>query len=123
MKTTPDALAALIGQRVDLIDTPALVVDLDAMHRNIQRMADFARKHGSDSDESGRGQQHATRDEERCVSAVGGDPRILAAQRRTRSIPEDRVSGETSSPAGKAPAGDGHADDECDHGAEEFKGG
>ena len=45
MKTTPDALAALIGQRVDLIDTPALVVDLDAMDRNIQRMADFARKH------------------------------------------------------------------------------
>ena len=45
MKTTPDALAALIGQRVDLIDTPALVVDLDAMDHNIQRMADFARKH------------------------------------------------------------------------------
>ena len=45
MKTTPDALTALIGQRVDLIDTPALVVDLDAMDRNIQRMADFARKH------------------------------------------------------------------------------
>ena len=45
MKTTPDALAALIGQRVDLIDTPALVVDLDAMDRNIQRMAEFARKH------------------------------------------------------------------------------
>ena len=45
MKTTPDALAALSGQRVDLIDTPALVVDLDAMDRNIQRMADFARKH------------------------------------------------------------------------------
>ena len=27
------------------IDTPALVVDLDAMQRNISRMADFARKH------------------------------------------------------------------------------
>jgi len=46
MKTTPDALAALIGQRVDLIDTPALVVDLDAMERNLQRMADFAKAHG-----------------------------------------------------------------------------
>ena len=34
-----------MGQRVDLIDTPALVVDLDAMDRNIQRMAEFARKH------------------------------------------------------------------------------
>ena len=45
MKPIPEALAACIGQRVDLIDTPALVVDLDAMDRNIQRMADFARKH------------------------------------------------------------------------------
>ena len=38
-------LQSTIGQRVDAIDTPALVVDLDAMDRNIQRMADFARKH------------------------------------------------------------------------------
>ncbi|MDP3227947.1 MAG: DSD1 family PLP-dependent enzyme [Acidovorax sp.] len=45
MKPIPEALQATIGQRVDLIDTPALVVDLDAMDRNIQRMAEFARKH------------------------------------------------------------------------------
>ena len=48
MKPRPDlpqALAASIGLRVDQIDTPALVVDLDAMERNIARMADFARKH------------------------------------------------------------------------------
>lgn len=45
MKPLPDALKASLGQRVDLIDTPALVIDLDAMERNIQRMADFARKH------------------------------------------------------------------------------
>ena len=44
MKTTPE-LQSTIGQRVDAIDTPALVVDLDAMDRNIQRMADFARTH------------------------------------------------------------------------------
>ena len=44
MKHTPEA-AASIGQRVDAIDTPALVVDLDAMERNIERMAAFARKH------------------------------------------------------------------------------
>lgn len=41
-----DAMQALIGQGVDAIDTPALVVDLDAMQRNLQRMADFARAHG-----------------------------------------------------------------------------
>jgi D-serine deaminase-like pyridoxal phosphate-dependent protein len=28
------------------IDTPALVIDLDAMNRNIARLAEFARKHG-----------------------------------------------------------------------------
>ncbi len=36
---------ALVGQDVNAIDTPALVVDLDAMTRNITRMAEFARKH------------------------------------------------------------------------------
>ena len=48
MKPLPDlpgALETSIGLRVDHIDTPALVVDLDAMERNIARMADFARKH------------------------------------------------------------------------------
>lgn len=39
------AAAANVGDRVDQIDTPALVVDLDAMERNIQRMGEFAQKH------------------------------------------------------------------------------
>ena len=43
MKSTPEAL---IGQGVEHIDTPAAVIDLDAMGRNIARMADFARQHG-----------------------------------------------------------------------------
>ncbi len=42
---TPPALALLIGQSVHAIDTPALVVDLDAMQRNLQRMAEFAAQH------------------------------------------------------------------------------
>ena len=45
MKPLPEALRASMGLRVDQIDTPALVIDLDAMERNIARMADFARKH------------------------------------------------------------------------------
>ncbi len=49
MKTPPeliaDRLRALVGQGVDAIDTPALVVDLDAANRNMQRMAEFADKH------------------------------------------------------------------------------
>jgi len=44
-KDFQQVLESTVGQRVDLIDTQALVVDLDAMDRNIQRMAEFARKH------------------------------------------------------------------------------
>jgi D-serine deaminase-like pyridoxal phosphate-dependent protein len=40
-----EELRRLIGQPVSAIDTPALVVDLDAMQRNLSRMAEFARKH------------------------------------------------------------------------------
>ena len=38
--------AACVGDAVAAIDTPALVVDLDAMERNIARMAAFAARHG-----------------------------------------------------------------------------
>jgi D-serine deaminase-like pyridoxal phosphate-dependent protein len=37
---------AAIGDPVAAIDTPALVVDLDAFERNLQAMADFARERG-----------------------------------------------------------------------------
>jgi D-serine deaminase-like pyridoxal phosphate-dependent protein len=37
---------AEIGAPVDDIDTPALVVDLDALDRNIAKMAEFARATG-----------------------------------------------------------------------------
>lgn len=43
---SPARLRSLIGQGVAAIDTPALVVDLDAMERNLQRMADYAKAHG-----------------------------------------------------------------------------
>jgi D-serine deaminase-like pyridoxal phosphate-dependent protein len=46
MKTpVPEALAQLVGQPVSAIDTPSLVIDLDAMRRNLLRMSEFARKH------------------------------------------------------------------------------
>jgi len=45
MKPLPEALKQLVGRRVAEIDTPALVIDLDAMERNLTRMADFAKKH------------------------------------------------------------------------------
>ena len=38
-------LSELSGKPVHEIDTPALVIDLDAMKRNLGRMAEFAKKH------------------------------------------------------------------------------
>ncbi len=43
MKTPLDSL---VGQPVAAIDTPAPVIDLDAMERNLHKMAAFARQHG-----------------------------------------------------------------------------
>ena len=45
MSNLPARLSELIGKPVHDIDTPALVVDLDALKRNLARMAEFARKH------------------------------------------------------------------------------
>ena len=42
----PPALAACVGQPVATVDTPAAVIDLDAMERNLARLAAFARTHG-----------------------------------------------------------------------------
>jgi len=41
----PEHLRLLVGKPVDAIDTPVLVVDLDAMERNLTRLAEFAKKH------------------------------------------------------------------------------
>ncbi len=45
MRTLSTRLSELVGKSVQEIDTPALVIDLDAMRRNLARMAEFARKH------------------------------------------------------------------------------
>jgi D-serine deaminase-like pyridoxal phosphate-dependent protein len=45
MSTMPTRLADLVGKPVNDIDTPALVIDMDAMKRNLARMAEFAKKH------------------------------------------------------------------------------
>ena len=44
--SAPARLRTLVGQSVAAIPTPALVVDLDAMERNLHKMADYARMHG-----------------------------------------------------------------------------
>ncbi len=45
MPYTSKNLTGLIGQPVSFIDTPALVIDLDAMERNLKAMAEFASAH------------------------------------------------------------------------------
>ncbi|MBO0766649.1 MAG: alanine racemase, partial [Hyphomicrobiaceae bacterium] len=42
----PSRQPAQPGMAVAQVDTPALVIDLDAFERNLQRMADFAGKSG-----------------------------------------------------------------------------
>ena len=38
-------LSDLLGRSIGAIDTPSLVIDLDAMERNLDRMAAFAALH------------------------------------------------------------------------------
>ncbi|MDP3706692.1 MAG: DSD1 family PLP-dependent enzyme [Polaromonas sp.] len=45
MSTLAPRGAELLGRPVSDIDTPALVIDLDAMKRNLGRMAEFSKKH------------------------------------------------------------------------------
>ncbi len=45
MSTSSSRWADMTGKPVHDIDTPSLVIDLDAMKRNLGRMAEFARKH------------------------------------------------------------------------------
>ncbi len=45
MNTLPPRLTQLIGKPIQAIDTPSLVIDLDAMKRNVGRMVEFAKKH------------------------------------------------------------------------------
>ncbi|HJZ44883.1 MAG TPA: hypothetical protein VJ233_14270 [Hyphomicrobiaceae bacterium] len=42
----PIAPPATIGAPLAAVDTPALLIDLDAFERNLKRMADFARGAG-----------------------------------------------------------------------------
>jgi len=46
MSAAPERFHGLVGQGVAAIDTPALVIDLDAMERNLHRLADWCRARG-----------------------------------------------------------------------------
>ena len=46
MSALPSHWSSLIGKSVTHFDTPALVIDLEAMKRNLVRMSEFAKKHG-----------------------------------------------------------------------------
>lgn len=44
--TKPLNIPAQIGTRVENVDTPCLLIELDAYERNLKRMADFIFEHG-----------------------------------------------------------------------------
>jgi D-serine deaminase-like pyridoxal phosphate-dependent protein len=44
--STHSGASELVGRDVDELDTPTVLVDLDVLERNIERMAHFARQHG-----------------------------------------------------------------------------
>ena len=46
MRAASASASGRVGDAVASIETPALVIDLEAMQRNIERMATFARSHG-----------------------------------------------------------------------------
>ena len=46
MRAASASASGRVGDAVASIETPALVIDLEAMRRNIERMATFARSHG-----------------------------------------------------------------------------
>ena len=46
MRAASASASGRVGDAVASIETPALVIDLEAMQRNIERMAAFARSHG-----------------------------------------------------------------------------
>ena len=61
---------ALPGMRADEIQTPCLILDLDALERNIRKMGDYARKH--DMRHRAHGKMHKSVDVLRLQQELGG---------------------------------------------------
>ena len=96
------------GDAVDAIDTPALVIDLDAMERNLAAMAAFAREprrspaparedaqerdDRAAADRRRRGRRLRPEDERGRGARGGGDRRHLHLERGDRSRPSSRAS-------------------------------
>jgi 3-hydroxy-D-aspartate aldolase len=61
---------AAIGMSIDEIQTPCLVLDLDALERNIRRMGEYARSHGMCH--RSHGKMHKSVDVQRLQQRLGG---------------------------------------------------
>src|SRR5215470_9134850 len=72
---------ALPGMSEDEIQTPCLVLDLDALERNIRKMGDYARAHNMRH--RAHGKMHKSVDVLRLQQEVGG-ARLGSAARRSR---------------------------------------
>jgi 3-hydroxy-D-aspartate aldolase len=63
-------IPAAVGMSVDEIQTPCLILDLDALERNIRRMGDYARAHGMRH--RSHGKMHKSLDVQKLQQELGG---------------------------------------------------
>jgi 3-hydroxy-D-aspartate aldolase len=63
-------IPARIGMSVDEVQTPCLVLELDALERNIRRMGDYARTHGMRH--RSHGKMHKSVDVQKLQQSLGG---------------------------------------------------
>jgi 3-hydroxy-D-aspartate aldolase len=63
-------IPAAIGMAIDEIQTPCLILDLDALERNIRRMGDYARVHGMRH--RSHGKMHKSVDVQKLQQQLGG---------------------------------------------------
>ncbi len=63
-------IPAAIGMSIDEIQTPCLILDLDALERNIRRMGDYARAHGMRH--RSHGKMHKSVDVQKLQQRLGG---------------------------------------------------
>lgn len=63
-------IPAAIGMRLDEVQTPCLLLDLDALERNIRRMGDYARAHGMRH--RSHGKMHKSVDVQKLQQQLGG---------------------------------------------------
>lgn len=63
-------IPAAIGMPIDEIQTPCLILDLDALERNVKKMGDYAKAHGMRH--RSHGKMHKSVDVQKLQESLGG---------------------------------------------------